>query len=156
MSYLIEQLEEATARIASVIWIQAACIDCTLTAPLRDLLDDADEATLRRCFADMPSGLIDDLLSRADAEIAREFAAEWLVQNKPGFLIEVETPVMTHSATGSRYSWGYRRCAWVYGDTLDLAVLAGLAWVQGMRQIEISKTKGPSETGAQKVPKELR
>lgn len=154
MSNLVEQLDVATARIDQVIWLQGSCMDSTLAATLSDLLDEIEEETLWRCFPDMPREIRSQILRGAKAT-TKELFAEWVLERKLGFLILVETPVMEHFEFGSRYRWGRRRCAWMYGDTFDLAVHAGLTWVAAIREIEKRKAKGLEQTNAQPQSKDL-
>lgn len=147
MKELFERFDEATARLEQVISIAGAiggaCGD--VARPLTDLLEE-DEDTLRKCFGDLPEWLIEELDSRA----AGEAFAEWaLRENKLGFVVQIATPVMEHHGDSSSYSWGYYRTAWVYGDTFEDAVNAGLAVVAEQRTSEKKKKAG---TKAKKTP----
>lgn len=133
---LFERFDEATARLEQVICIAGAISACdAISDPLSELLDEDDD-TLQKCFGELPDWLTDELGTR-DAGGA---FAEWaLRENKLGFVVQIATPVMEHHGDSSSFSWGYYRTAWVYGDTFDDAVNAGLAWVADERKKEKSK-----------------
>lgn len=135
---LLERLQNATARLDQVICIAGAiAAEDEITDSLSDLLDEG-ENVLRKCFGEIPQSLIDELGDRDNASWA---FSEWAInENKLGFVVQIATPVMEHHGDDCEtYSWGYYRTAWVYGETFDDAVDAGLAWVEKQRASEKKK-----------------
>ena len=140
MDKLFEKLSDATARLEQVICIAGALGDgMAMADPLRELLDEDDD-TLTKCFGKMPDWLTEALGDRHEAADA---FFQWATDTAHlGFAIQIATPVMTPHGKGSAsYSWGYYSTRWVYADTFDSAVDAGIAWVEDCRKKEKLKAK---------------
>ena len=107
-----------------------------MAGSLRELLCEDDD-TLNECFGALPEWLIDALDNRD--ETAEAFY-QWAIETGHlGFAIQMATPVMTwHCNNSASFSWGYYSTRWVYADTFDAAVDAGLTWVQDCRRKEKS------------------
>jgi len=132
---LFLRLENATARVERMVLIAAAMSDAvSLPDDLDDFLDeDVDdiEKTFGRVLPPWLRECLDDAHERGDA------FREWATDNDMlGFLVKMATPVMEQDANGATFSWGYYRTQWVYADTLDTAIEAGLAWVEQQRADE--------------------
>jgi hypothetical protein len=137
MNKLLEKLDDATARLEQVICIAGAIGDgMSFAEPLRGfLVEDLD--TMRKCFGTFPESVFDSLESDDNQEIAEAFS-EWAIETDHlGFVVQIATPVMTPRGEDSNsYSWGYYSTRWVYADTFDGAVDAGLLWVDERRKAE--------------------
>lgn len=133
MKALYEQLFDASARIEQVICIAGAIsAEYAISDPLHDLLDDGDR--LLECFDDLPDSLEESL---GDSSAGDEFAEWALDSGHLGFLVQIATPIMEHDGDDVvAYTWGCYRTRWVYGETFDAAVTAGLAWVAEQRERE--------------------
>lgn len=129
---IAKNLWDATARIEQVIFLAGAVAQGdAIPDPLLELFDEFDE--ISRCFPDVP----DFAESEGDARAAAESIADWfLMRNRLGFLVQVATPVMRKDGKHYAYSWGRYRTCWVYGDSMDEAVKAALAWVDDVRAKE--------------------
>ncbi|MCY1365043.1 hypothetical protein D9M69_518740 [compost metagenome] len=151
MKDLHEKLEEATVRMSQIILLAGMLNDGdALPDPLRDLLEEEDDKTLRECFPDMPAAMLDD---RESEELFREDFACWAHQaGKLGFVIQFDRPVMRYAADGrsAGYSWGLYAQHWAYGDTLDEVVAKGLEWAYKREASEKAKAAQPNAqtTGA--------
>lgn len=140
MKQLFERLDEATARMDQVICIAGAIGGgCDAIADALTELLEEDDDTLRKCFGEMPEWLTEEL---GGGDAAGAFSEWALRENKLGFAVQIATPVMEHDKHGATYSWGYYRTAWVYGDTFEEAVNAGLAAVAEQRASEKKKKTG--------------
>ncbi len=132
---LQEKLLDATARIEQIVCIAGAMGDGEeFSAPLQELLEEDDE-TLRQCFGEQ----VDSLLELIADDVIVECFKDWaLHNNKLGFAVQFAAPIFRRATTGSMgsYSWGCYSTRWVYGDTFDAAVSAGLAWVAEQVSIE--------------------
>lgn len=131
MLELADKLQEFSARIDNIIWLPGAIGDGDAIAEsLKEMLEE-DFDTLDRCFGVLPNWLKDALQYRDGVHAFAEWANE---MGLAGFVIQMATPVMTHSSpTSSTFSWGHYKTEWIHGDTLLDAVAAGLAWVQQCR-----------------------
>lgn len=128
MKALQEKLLDATARIEQIVCIAAAMGDGEeFSGPLQELLEEDDES-LRECFGEQVDSLLELIADDATVECFQDWA---LHNNKLGFAVQFATPVFRGATTESMrsYSWGCYSTRWVYGDTFDEAVSAGLAWV---------------------------
>ncbi len=134
---LYEQLEQANARIESLIHLGGMVASGDSLPDVIDDLLQEDSETLENCFPDMPEWVrheLDDSNSRAAA------FSEWIHQEgKLGFLVQFATPVMRkldeHCAV---CSWGRYYTHWTYGETLEEATTQALAWVAERRAKELS------------------
>lgn len=140
MKTILEKLWDETARIDRIILIAGAIAAGDVhSSDLNDFFDDEDDETIEEALGPLPEYV--DLnvrgFERADNIL------EWLRDSgKLGFLIQFATPVMTPtSATSRSFSWGYYNTKWIYADTLDEAIDAGLKWVAGRRAAEDKKAK---------------
>lgn len=131
MKKLYERLEDATLRMECVVLLAGMLNDGSAMAdPLRELLEDEDDDTLRQCFPDMPAALLAD---RDDEDLFRESFCEWANDTgKWGFAVQFARPVMDWNSKGdiSVFSWGHYNTAWLYGDTLAQAVALGVKWAR--------------------------
>ncbi len=138
MKILYEKFADAMMRMEALVCIAGMLGDSgSVSEPLEELLRE-DAITLKRCFPDMPEWLEKAL---EDGKFAAEAFNEWAVAcGKLGFALKVATPVINRTERGGRsYSWDHYDTTWVYGDTLDEAVLRGLAWVAERRMAERRK-----------------
>ena len=146
MKHLHEKLDDATVRMSQIILLAGMLTDGdALPDPLCDLLEEADDKTLRECFPDMPAALLDD---RENKELFREDFMCWVFQaGKLGFVIQFDRPVMRYAADGrsTGYSWGHYAQHWAYGDTLDEAVAKGLEWAYKREAAEKAKAAQPND-----------
>lgn len=129
------QLEEATARIETILHIGAMATDddCLPTA-LEDMLQDQDNEDLQRLFPGLPTDVLDDFDDGSDPT----GFVDWLrYSDRLGFLVQFATPVIRHHDSGGcSYSWGHYGTRWFYAETLEDAVQQGLAWVAERRAKE--------------------
>lgn len=139
MKKLLKRFDEETARIEKMILVAGAIYDdWSLQEELREFFEEEDFETIEGAFGQLPVFVRDDI-----EQENFEALIEWLIgQSKLGFLIRFATPVKEPLASGcgSRYSWGYLRTHWVYGDTLDQALENGFVWVSKQRDAELEKT----------------
>jgi hypothetical protein len=143
---LYEKLDEATMRMSQIILLAGMLNDGdALPDPLRELLEEEDDKTLRECFPDMPAAMLD---GREDEEMFREDFVCWAHQTrKLGFVIQFDRPVMKYAADGqsASYSWGHYAQHWAYGDTLEEAVAKGLEWAYKREAAEKAKAAQPND-----------
>lgn len=133
MHMLTELLSDATARLENIIWLPAAVGEGELTPePLRELVELSKDQ-LERCFGTLP----DWLLNSIENDFGTSSFADWIhEESKYGFAIKMATPMMSHNAHGSTFSWSVYYTEWVYGETLFDAVITGLRWVAERRSKE--------------------
>lgn len=130
-----ETLDNATARIDRIVWLAAMSSDFSFAEPLEDLLEcEAD--LLRKLFPWVPGDVFAGSVTDEVAEMVMFHSAE---AGKLGFVIQMATPVMRPYKGGRSFSWGWYSTAWFYGETLDEALQAGLAWVAERRAAEDAK-----------------
>lgn len=153
MKKLYEQLEDATLRMDAVLVLAGMLNDGTALAdPLRELLEDEDDDTLRRCFPDMPAAMLED---REDFDEFLEGFCWWANDHeKWGFAVKFARPVMTWNQAGdsASFSWGRYNTAWLYGDTLAQAVRRGKQWASEREKAEKAKAKTQASGKAYNVP----
>jgi hypothetical protein len=141
--HIYNQLEQATARIESMIHLGGMVTSDSVPDAIDDLLQEDDD-TLLHVFPDMPEWVKEELNDR----LMRGSAfSEWLSQTgKLGFVVQFATPVMRHLGTcgATHYSWGHYYTRWTYGDTLEEALQFGLAWVNERRAAEVEKNSDTS------------
>ena len=143
---IAETMWNATIRIEQVIHLAGALADTELLGdPLNDMLDLADDKTMKELFGksekNLPQYLLDNLEDSdmvADYLITRAKGAPRL-----GFMVNVETPIMKPHIdsikSGGTYSWGTRRTAWFYGETLQEAYNKCFKWAEEIRRDEKEK-----------------
>lgn len=131
MKQLQERLTRAAVRMDALLLLAGMVNDGDAIAePLRDLLDEQEDAALLRCFPRMPAGLL--RLRDEDLDEWRAAFCDWATAaGALGFVVRFATPVLP-SGDGSG-SWCRYTSAWLYGDTLDEAVERGLAWAAARR-----------------------
>ena len=139
MHDLHTRMKDAEARVESLICIAAMLGDgFSLAEPLQDFLDDEAEI-FDRLFPHAPHWLRRDLDAGGADAFGAFYEYAWS-SGKLGFLLQIATPVMEWtSKTSSNFSWGHYATHWVYADTFDAAIEAGLAWVAERRTVEQSK-----------------
>jgi hypothetical protein len=151
MKDICEKLEDATIRMSQIILLAGMINDGdALSDPLRDMLEEAADATLRDCFPGMPQALLDSR-EEDEAMFREEFSCWAMDANKLGFLIQFDRPVMRYSADGASasYSWGHYAQHWVYGDTLEEAIGKGVEWSGRREEVEKAKAAQPNPTATQ-------
>jgi hypothetical protein len=132
---LLQRMQDACARVESMVLIAAALSDAArVPEALEDFLDEEIDDVERTFGRSLPPSLrkcLGNAGQRGDA------FQEWAVDNDMlGFLVKVATPVMEWDATGASFSWGYYTTRWVYGETMETAIEAGLSWVEQQRKEE--------------------
>lgn len=135
---LLERLDAADLRIDRTINLAGAiAARDAVSQDLEEFLTEQEDI-IERCLGPLPSWLVEEL----DTGSAGDAVTEWLWESrKYGWLLWVTTPVMTHDATGSTFSWGYCNSHWTYGDTFDEAVEKALTWVAERRAAERAKNE---------------
>lgn len=130
---VFDRLEAADVRIDRAITLAGAiAARDSVSDDLSEFLDE-DEDIVERCLGPRPDWLEGELGTIS----AGAAVTEWLWESKKfGWLLNVSTPVMTHDATGSTFSWGYCNTYWVYGDTFEGTIDQALAWVSQRRAAE--------------------
>lgn len=140
---LNDQMEEATARIEVVLHIGGMVTGDSLPEALDDLLHEDDQA-LESCFPDMPEWVKSALDTHGERQTA---FADWVLDiGRLGFVVKFATPVMRNvdeDGCGT-YSWSAYYTHWVYGETLEDAAQAGLAWVAQRRADELETQRRKS------------
>ncbi len=138
MKKLCQRFYDEAARIEEMVLLAGVLADESLPDTVRDFFEDEEFETIEECFGKLPEHVKEDL-EAGD----KEALPAWLMDSgKYGFLLKVATPIMTPTGKNSAsYSWGYYTTKWVYGDTLDVALEAGFAFVAGQRKKEKAKAK---------------
>lgn len=132
-----KQLVDATARLETIIHLGAMATDtCSLPNALEELIEESTFKEIEELFG-MPAGEALDCHLDHREEMLREAIVEHLhVYGRLGFLVQIATPVMKRQAQGRSFSWGYFQTKWVYAETLEDAIDAGLKWVAERRAKE--------------------
>lgn len=137
---VFDKLSEACGRIETIVHLGGMTADTeAFPEPLNDLLEESDE-TLQHPFPDLPDW-VREALGCEDFE-RNDMFSQWIHQTgRLGFVVKFATPVMTHIAKGhTRYSWSYYTTRWLYGNSLEDAIAAGLAWIQKQRSDEMKES----------------
>lgn len=140
MKKLAQKLFDESARIDRTILIAGSMTDGAFSDDFNEFLDDEDESTIEECLGEIPDGV--DIEGHGYSR--NDSVCEWLTdKEKLGFLVKFATPVMEFNLkTGHRtFSWGYYSTKWIYAETLDDAIGAGLEWVTKRREAEEHKAK---------------
>ena len=149
MKSLYDQLDQNALRMEQIILLAGMLSDGEAMAdPLRDLLEDESDKTIRQCFPDMPEQLLQCRDSDGDCWTGEFF--QWAIgAEKFGFLVQFARPVMRYFSGGnlSSYSWGHYATFWAYGDTLETAVAKGLEWSQQRERDEKEKAAQAATEG---------
>lgn len=129
MSYLLQRMFDAPARVEAIICLAAMVTDGAPADPIRDLLDDGDDFSA--AFPDAPEWLTEELGTSS----AYDAFSEWVANGKaPEWVVKMATPVMRRSGSGYTYSWGHYRTRCFSASTFEDAVDAGLAWVANEKE----------------------
>ncbi len=145
LKVLADRFYEETARVEEMVFIAGAMGDDVFPSDLEDFFVEEGDESLAAIFGvELPEHVKDELEANMETDSLRE----WLLdQRLLGFLVKFSTPVMEPDAdlTARRYSWGWTRSAWVYGDTMESALDKGFAWVAEQRKKEDAAAKGGAE-----------
>lgn len=100
--------------------------DGTVSEPLSDALDDIWQGRPDEVFPNLPARF----LKAADGRHWRDLVLDWMHMTcKRGWLVEVASPVRRKREHGvCTFSWSSTYVRWLYADTLEAALEAGLAW----------------------------
>lgn len=138
---LYEQLEQANARIESLIHLGGMVTDGDSLPDVIDDLLQEDDDTLEEAFPGMPEWVKDALDDRHERGPA---FAEWIhEEGRLGFVVQFATPVMRNvdeDGCGT-FSWGHYYTHWTYGETLEEATTQALSWVAERRANELQKQR---------------
>lgn len=138
MNELYEKLSDASLRIENMILLAGAIADVYSVAPsLSELMDyDFDKETIRRLFPSAPDHVV-----TAEGDDMQWQMVEWMIDTDTlGYLVQFATPVMRRiTKTGRVFSWGSYYTEWIYAETLDQAIVSGVAWAEKMRAKEDEK-----------------
>lgn len=125
------KLNDVNMRIEQMAWLAGEAFDTKGTEVLRDFLDFGGDEHLQKTFG----GLIPDYYFEHcnDDESFNELIFD---QKLFGFLVQFATPVRTYGSDkkSHRFSWGHYYTEWVYAETLDGAIEAGLQWAEKMAE----------------------
>lgn len=138
MKALSKKMSDAELRIESVLSVAGMTSVTPMAKPLRTFFEDEDDDTIKRCCPVVTKALLREREDDADYFI-NEIPALVFNKDRLGFLVQFATPVMTHKNMRATYSWGYYGTYWLYADTIEEAIEAGLAWAAERREKEKSK-----------------
>lgn len=129
------ELFNEALRVDRVIYLAGAISQGdSFPSDLEDFFEDQDLKNIVECLGPIPSFVDMD----AKPFERSESVSEWLYsRGKFGYLVQMATPVMAKRSQSSRsFTWGHYYTHWFYGEEMDDAVRAGLAWAADMRAKE--------------------
>lgn len=139
MKDLCDRFYNETARIENMILLAGVLSDDAVPDVASELFREASIDEIERIIGLDP---LPDWVKQGMDEGDEGIVHQWLSNaGKYGFLVQMATPVMRPSKSGSRsFSWGYYSTQWVYGETLDEALERGFGWVAEQRKKEDEKS----------------
>lgn len=143
---VLDKMFDANVRMEMVIYLAGQLAGHnTLPDALEEFFDTEELDTIQECFGEIPPNIDLDETSRWERD---EQINEWLSNSETlGFLVQFATPVMESDGTGgSIFSWGCYTTKWVYAETMDEAVVKGLAWAEECRRKEDERANSLPES----------